>query len=983
MQQAILLARSRNTIAALMGFLCALAIWTCSAPASGQTLVVKGADRPVKLRALAIATEIAGPLARTTVEMTFYNPNNRVLEGELQFPLLEGQTIVGFALSMENADGKEAMRDAVPVDKTKGRQVFEDVIRQRIDPALLEATQGNNFKLRVYPLNPGKTRRVRLVYAEHLASTNGATRYRLPLSYGHVQDFALAIEAKGLRSAPVLAGNANGDLPAGMGLAFRKNNNGKYAASAKAKNLRLQGNVVAIETPAADDGVYVGRRDGKNYFYTGIARPEAGERPIPKTLELLWDASASGGKRDHAREFAFLDAFFTKVPELRVRLQVVRDVAEKPRDFSVQRGNWRALKKALEETVYDGATHLAAFDFKAASDLYFLFSDGLDNYSVTPAAAPAAPLFALVSGAGTDSARLRGLTVSGGSVIDLAAVGANTATARVMQKQAHIVAVEGGLTDTVWQETPQGGAFLVAGVLRDASQPLRIVFDDGKRVVRRFPAGGDGNDVDSAPYLWAAAKIARLEEEYDLNQGEIRRLGRVFRIPTRETSLIVLDRVEDYIAHDIEPPPELQAQYERLRTRTNNLRGEPDKLARVLAEWQAREAWWKKNFPEGKSQAVKNSASTEDAARRSRPMAEAASDMDMDRANAASMPAMPAPEEAPPNFALAAAAAEPAPSLQMRTAKQEDATKVSGVATVARISLRPWRPDAAYIRRMKEARDGDIYRIYLDERPDFENSVAFYLDVSHELAQRGQKALSLRVLSNLAEMNLENRQILRVLGYRLLQADCPAQAVAVFRRVLILADDEPQSYRDLGLALAAAGDLQSAIDRLYDVVEKSFVRQFPGIEVIALTELNAIVATAPAALDTRRIDSRFLADRPIDLRVVLTWDTDNTDIDLHVIDPNGEEAYYSHPLTYQGGRVSPDNTFGYGPEEYSLRKAKPGKYRVEVKFYGHRQQAISEATTIQLDFFTRYGSRQIERQSVTTRLKDAQERVFVGEFDVK
>ena len=79
-----------------------------------------------------------------------------------------------------------------------------------------------------------------------------------------------SIEAKGLRSAPVLAGNANSDLPAGMALAFRKNNNGQYAARAEAKNLRLQGNVVAIETPAADGGVYVGRRDGKNYFYTCI-----------------------------------------------------------------------------------------------------------------------------------------------------------------------------------------------------------------------------------------------------------------------------------------------------------------------------------------------------------------------------------------------------------------------------------------------------------------------------------------------------------------------------------------------------------------------------------------------------------------------------------------------------------------------------------------------------------------------------------------
>jgi tetratricopeptide (TPR) repeat protein len=284
---------------------------------------------------------------------------------------------------------------------------------------------------------------------------------------------------------------------------------------------------------------------------------------------------------------------------------------------------------------------------------------------------------------------------------------------------------------------------------------------------------------------------------------------------------------------------------------------------------------------------------------------------------------------------------------------------------------------------MKDARAEDLYRIYLDERPDFENSVAFYLDVSYQLNERGQSALALRVLSNLAEMNLENHHILRVLGYRLLEAGKAREAVLIFKRVLSLADDEPQSYRDLGLAHAAAGEAQFAVERLYDIIERGFPRQFPGLEVIALTEMNAIIAAADKPLDTRRIDSRFLLNRPLDLRVTLTWDADNTDIDLHVTDPNGEEAFFDHPLTYQGGRVSPDNTVGYGPEEYSLRHAKPGKYRVEVDFYGHSQQMISEATTIQLDFFTHYASREARKQSVTMRLKEARDRLLVGEFEVE
>jgi stress response protein SCP2 len=198
-----------------------------------------------------------------------------------------------------------------------------------------------------------------------------------------------------------------------------------------------------------------------------------------------------------------------------------------------------------------------------------------------------------------------------------------------------------------------------------------------------------------------------------------------------------------------------------------------------------------------------------------------------------------------------------------------------------------------------------------------------------------------------------------------------------------MADYEPQSYRDLGLACGAIGDHQSAIGAFYEVVTRDFGRNFPGIEVIALTEMNAIIAASPETLDTSGIDPRFIADRPLDLRVVLTWDFDNTDIDLHVTDPNGEEVFYSHPLSYQGGRISPDNTTGYGPEEYSLKVAKPGKYRIDINFYGHSRQIVSEATTVQIDFFTGYGTKAQKKQSVTMRLKEAKDRIFAGEFEVR
>lgn len=94
-----------------------------------------------------VEIRVQGHLATTTMEMAFYNPNNRVLEGELIFPLGVGQTVAGYALEVE---GK--MRQAVVVEKEKGREIFEEVVRRGIDPGLAELTKGNVFRTRVYPI---------------------------------------------------------------------------------------------------------------------------------------------------------------------------------------------------------------------------------------------------------------------------------------------------------------------------------------------------------------------------------------------------------------------------------------------------------------------------------------------------------------------------------------------------------------------------------------------------------------------------------------------------------------------------------------------------------------------------------------------------------------------------------------------------------------------------------------------------------------
>lgn len=303
-------------------------------------------------------------------------------------------------------------------------------------------------------------------------------------------------------------------------------------------------------------------------------------------------------------------------------------------------------------------------------------------------------------------------------------------------------------------------------------------------------------------------------------------------------------------------------------------------------------------------------------------------------------------------------------------------------AAAAHIQLKKWMPDSPYARRLRAAAADEAYAVYLSELPNYRNSTAFYLDAADIFFEKKQPELALRILSNLAEMDLENRHVLRILGYRLLQAGRADLAIPVLEKVLDLAPDEPQSWRDIGLARAQAGQNQQAVDALYEVVRRPWHNRFPDVELIALAELNAIVARSAQPLDTSAVDPRLLKNLPLDLRVVLSWDADNTDIDLWVTDPNGEKVFYANALSYQGGRISRDFTGGYGPEEFSLKHAKPGKYRVQAEFYGHRQQIVAPATTLQLELFTNYGKPAQQSRAITLRLAGQKEVVDVGEFEV-
>lgn len=83
-----------------------------------------------------------------------------------------------------------------------------------------------------------------------------------------------------------------------------------------------------------------------------------------------------------------------------------------------------------------------------------------------------------------------------------------------------------------------------------------------------------------------------------------------------------------------------------------------------------------------------------------------------------------------------------------------------------------------------------------------------------------------------------------------------------------------------------------------------------------------------------------------DLKVILFWDTNHTDVDLWVTDPNNERVYYAHKRSKIGGTLDIDITTGYGPETFTLPAAIPGEYTVQIQYYGGNTPTMARVVVL-------------------------------------
>jgi uncharacterized protein YfaP (DUF2135 family) len=127
---------------------------------------------------------------------------------------------------------------------------------------------------------------------------------------------------------------------------------------------------------------------------------------------------------------------------------------------------------------------------------------------------------------------------------------------------------------------------------------------------------------------------------------------------------------------------------------------------------------------------------------------------------------------------------------------------------------------------------------------------------------------------------------------------------------------------------------------------------------------------------------------PAKLRVLLAWDSDGTDLDLHLVTPDGAHIWYGNRVAPNGAALDVDVTTGYGPEIFAMPAPIKGQYLVYVNYYGggYRadedggDEAVQALTTAQVTVITEEGTPSEKMETFLIPMRAVGELTLVKSF---
>lgn len=260
---------------------------------------------PLRVRTHVVQVQVKDRVAVTDVDQVFSNPNPRALEGTYLFPLPRGAAIDRFSMWV---DGRETPAELL--DAAKARAIYEGIVREMRDPALLEYAEQGLFKARIFPIEAHGEKRVRIRYAEILPSNDGTVAYRYPLA---TERFSGApLERASITAdigehgtvASVWSPSHRIDVPSAAGADRRVRVGWEERNTLPDRDFVLYWRSAAKEVGLAVVAHRVAADDPEGTFLFVLApRPGAADAALPKDVVFVLDTSGSmaGAKMTQAR----------------------------------------------------------------------------------------------------------------------------------------------------------------------------------------------------------------------------------------------------------------------------------------------------------------------------------------------------------------------------------------------------------------------------------------------------------------------------------------------------------------------------------------------------------------------------------------------------------------------------------------------------------------------------------------------------------
>ena len=120
---------------------------------------------------------IDGPVATVKVTQVFRNDGPAQAEGVYVFPLPKNAAVADFQMTIDGETVEGKLMSAA-----EARAIYERIVRDLRDPALLEYVGQGLFQASVFPIPPGETRTVEFTYAQTLDLADGLYRFNYPLA---------------------------------------------------------------------------------------------------------------------------------------------------------------------------------------------------------------------------------------------------------------------------------------------------------------------------------------------------------------------------------------------------------------------------------------------------------------------------------------------------------------------------------------------------------------------------------------------------------------------------------------------------------------------------------------------------------------------------------------------------------------------------------------------------------------------------------